>query len=75
MLPSLILNVLLNLYLIPEYGANGAAISTTMSYSLAGILFLYFYASTVDIPVKEILNYKKTDFNPIFLIFKKIISS
>lgn len=75
MLPSLILNVLLNLYLIPEYGANGAAISTTISYSLAGILFLYFYASTVDIPVKEILNYKKTDFNPIFLIFKKIISS
>lgn len=41
---SLLLNVLLNLFLIPEYKALGAALSTIISLSAAGIAYVYFYA-------------------------------
>lgn len=72
MVPALIINLVLNIILIPSYGANGAAISSTFSYSFAGILFLYFYSRTVNIPIKTILKFKKSDFTPIFNIINQI---
>lgn len=72
MIPALIVNIILNILFIPEYGANGAAISSTISYALAGLLFLYFYSKEVKIPIRTILSYKKTDFDPIKAIILKI---
>lgn len=72
MLPALILNIILNIILIPKHGANGAALSSSISYSIAGILFLYFYSKEVKIPIKTILTYKKSDFEPIFNIINKL---
>lgn len=40
---SLISNVILNYVLIPKYGALGAAIATTISYSLGHTLFALFF--------------------------------
>ena len=39
------LNILLNLFLIPRYGALGASWATVISYSFAGIFFLLFIAA------------------------------
>jgi Na+-driven multidrug efflux pump len=40
-------NIVLNLALVPEYGARGAALSSTVSYSLTFIFIaLYFRART-----------------------------
>jgi len=39
-----ICNVLLNLVVIPRYGALGASWATVISYSVAGIFFLLFFA-------------------------------
>lgn len=72
MIPGLIVNVLLNLFWIPEYGANGAALASTVSYSIASLLFLYFYSKEVQIPIKQILHFKKSDFDPIIRILKKL---
>lgn len=72
MLPTLLLNILLNILFIPKYGANGAALSSTISYSIAGVLFLHYYSKEVEIPIKKILKYKKSDFNPLISILKKI---
>lgn len=72
MLPALIINIIANLIFIPKYGANGAAISSTISYALAGLLFLYLYSKEVQIPIKQILSYKKTDFDPILNLLKKL---
>lgn len=44
-LMSLVSNVILNLFLIPRYGAVGAAIATTISYSLGHTVFMYFFPS------------------------------
>ena len=72
MLPALLLNIVLNLVLIPQYGANGASISSTISYTIAGLLFLFFYSKEVQIPIDQILSFKKSDFDPLINILNKI---
>lgn len=71
MLPAFIINIVINLILIPIYGAKGAAISSTISYGLAGILFLLFYSKAVGLPIGIILRYKRKDFDPILNMLKK----
>lgn len=71
MLPAFIINILINLILIPIYGAKGAAISSTISYGIAGILFLLFYSKAVGLPIGVILRYKRKDFDPILNMIKK----
>jgi O-antigen/teichoic acid export membrane protein len=72
MLPALVVNIVLNVILIPKYGANGAAIASTISYSVAALLFLFFYAKAVSIPIKTILRFQKSDFSPLLAVFKKL---
>ena len=72
MIPALIVNVVLNYTLIPKYGADGASAASTISYSFAAVLFLYFYSKEVRIPIRSILHYKKSDFDPIVQIIKKL---
>jgi len=71
MIPALFVNVGLNIFWIPGYGANGAALASTISYSVAALLFLHFYSKEVQIPIKQILHYKKSDFDPILNLLKK----
>ena len=71
MIPALILNILLNFLMIPKYGSNGAALASTISYTFAGIVFLFFYSKEAEITVNEIITYRKTDFDPILNILKK----
>ncbi len=73
MLPALLINIVLNFILIPKYGANGSSIASTISYSFATLLFLYFYSKEVKIPIKEIFSFSKEDFNPIKLALEKIM--
>ncbi|ERM80693.1 hypothetical protein P872_21555 [Rhodonellum psychrophilum GCM71 = DSM 17998] len=72
MAPALVVNIGLNFLWIPYYGADGASLASTISYSIAAVLFLHFYSMETAIPVKSILKYKKSDFIPILQIIKKI---
>ena len=41
------MNLILNLMLVPPYGGRGAALASTMSYSVVFILLsIYFWAAT-----------------------------
>ncbi len=40
---ALVINILLNVVLVPDYGAKGSAIASTASYVLGSLLFLYLY--------------------------------
>lgn len=71
MIPALIINVVLNFILIPQLGADGAAISSTISYSIAGVLFLIKYSRSTNLSLSEILLYRRSDFDPIVNILKK----
>lgn len=71
MLPALIINIILNIILIPDRGADGASLASTISYSLAAIIFVYAYSKEVKIRVFDILRLRSADFNFVHSILKK----
>jgi O-antigen/teichoic acid export membrane protein len=74
MIPALIINVILNVIFIPKYGATGAALASTISYSIAAILFIFLYSKETKIPVLDIIRYQASDFQPIVQLLKKLKS-
>lgn len=72
MIIPLIFNVIFNIYFIPKYGSVGAALSSLITYSMASFFFLHFYSRETNIKVREILNFRKSDFEPLVDIYKKI---
>ena len=69
-LPAVIINIVLNIILIPDYGGRGAAIASTISYSIGSLLFVLIYARINQLSLSDIFIYKKDDFN---FIFKAIL--
>jgi O-antigen/teichoic acid export membrane protein len=61
-LPALIINILLNLWWIPPYGAFGAVMATNVSYTLGTIAYIFVYSRIVHMPVRMIFEYKQSDF-------------
>lgn len=58
---SIIINVTLNYILIPLYGIEGAAISSTISYTFAGIFYAALYSKKENVPLSDLLIIKKED--------------
>jgi len=58
---AFIVNVGLNFILIPEYGIEGAAIASTISYILAGIILIVIFKGDSNLSFREILLVEKTD--------------
>ena len=75
MIPALVLNIILNILLIKPYGAKGAALASTVSYTLAALLFLYFYSKETNLGIREILKFSKRDFDLLFNMTIKILKS
>lgn len=72
MVPALIINIVLNILLIPQEGAYGAALASTISYTIATVLFIHFYSKEVGISIASLLTYKRSDFNPIINLLKRV---
>ena len=72
MIPSAILNIILNIWWVPGYGANGSAFASTVSYALAAIVFLWIYSKDAGISIKEILTFTKEDKGLIRFYFSKL---
>lgn len=60
--PALIINFILNLFLIPKFGGIGAAWSTNISYAFGSLFFVIIYSKIVQMPISEILRYRRSDF-------------
>jgi len=52
---TLAVNVILNLVLIPHLGIVGAAVASSISYSLAGVLWLTFFTYESKLPLSELV--------------------
>src|SRR5690606_33343321 len=74
MIPALFTNIILNLLLIPDYGADGASIASTISYSISAILFTIFYCKEVKISYVELFSYNISDLKYFTNILKKRIN-
>lgn len=61
MIPSAILNIVLNILWDSAYGANGAAFASAISYSFAAFIFLWIYSKETGISIKNILTFTKED--------------
>jgi len=61
--PALILNILLNLWWIPLWGAFGAVMATNVSYTLGTLVYIFVYSRIVKMPVLQIFAYRKSDFD------------
>lgn len=62
-MPAVIINIVLNILWIPLYGANGAALASTISYSLGSLIFLALYSRILQIPMLEIIRFQASDFD------------
>jgi len=53
--PALVLNIVLNLVLIPKFGIVGAAMATAISYSVACVVLLAFLLPRAHLSLREVL--------------------
>jgi O-antigen/teichoic acid export membrane protein len=58
----LFLNISLNLLLIPKFGINGAAMASTLSYIIYGLLYLYYFVTNEKFTINELLILNRLDF-------------
>ena len=58
----LVINITLNIILIPAYGILGAAIASSICYSYGGLLGVFFFLKNSDISLKDVYIMKKDDF-------------
>ncbi len=59
--PALILNVVLNIFLIPTFGIVGAAVATAISYGLACAVLMAFYLPSAGASLFDVLVVKRDD--------------
>jgi len=60
--PALLINFILNLFLLPRYGGIGAAWATNASYTAGSIGFLFVYSRITRMPVAQLLTFRRSDF-------------
>lgn len=51
---TLALNIIMNLFMIPVYGINGAAVASTISYTVYGILNVSYFVLVQKIGLKDL---------------------
>lgn len=67
----LFINIGLNFVFIPEWGINGAAAASTISYVIGAITFAILYARRENLLLKDILFINKEDFEEIKAVIVK----
>ncbi|MBN1214463.1 MAG: polysaccharide biosynthesis C-terminal domain-containing protein [Candidatus Lokiarchaeota archaeon] len=71
---SSVLNIFLNLLLIPKFGIMGAATATTLSYSSGAYYHLYKFKSIANVNTVDLILIKKTDLLLFYQAARKSIS-
>lgn len=62
-------NIFMNMIFIPNYGINGAALASTISYFIYGAFYIAIYVKKGNIPIKDFFWISKKDIRDI----KKIV--
>jgi len=70
---AFVVNVVANLVLIPYWGAKGAALATSISYSLLTIIKIISYCRMTGAPWHEIIFLKPTDFGRLRMVARSYV--
>jgi O-antigen/teichoic acid export membrane protein len=73
LLPSVIINVVLNILLIPSYKGIGAAMATNISYFCGSFVLLVIYSRTYSVSLVDIFKYRSSDFGFIHTLRHKLV--
>ena len=65
-IPALGINVGLNVWLIPKYGGSGAALASTISYGVMGVIYLRLYVYETKLTWMDVWAFKRDDFGMLF---------
>ena len=65
---SVLLNIVLNIILIPLWGINGAALATTISYTIMFLVTVAFYVKESNNKLRDVIFIKKED----FILYKEV---
>ena len=71
-IPALLINILLNFLWIPDYGGNGAAMASNVSYLVGVSGYWTYYSRLHHISICEIVHFRKSDFNALLLVIQKV---
>ncbi|MDD2963624.1 MAG: polysaccharide biosynthesis C-terminal domain-containing protein [Bacteroidales bacterium] len=71
LVPSLVINLGLNLWLIPRYGALGAAWATNISYSAATLVYILIYIRHTKSSIRHLFIPSATDWQQVFEMVKR----
>lgn len=58
-----LLNFVLNIFFIPLCGINGAAIASTISYLVYGLVYIFMYIVNLKFRLSDLIKIRKEDFN------------
>lgn len=64
-IPSLLFSVVANLFLLPNYGALGAAIATSVSFTVGSFIMVVVYCHVMRMPYRELARFSRDDFKVI----------
>ena len=68
---TMVCNLILNYLMIPRYGTNGAAISSSISYALSTLILLAFFLRETNQKVSDVLLVKMNDVRFLMDWFKR----
>lgn len=73
--PALLINIILNILLIPNFGGCGSAFASTVSYTIASASILYYYLKITQLGLNDILICKKGDLEFITAGVQKVMNT
>ena len=71
---ALVVNIVLNILWLPEYGVKGAALATSVSYSLSAIACWVFFTKLSGVSLRDAIIPRVEDFKEMFQLVKKRVA-
>ncbi len=68
-----IVNVIINLLLLPRYGIIGASLASSISYSLGGIISVYWASKISSYPIHSFLSFWKVKYLEKTIVQGKVV--
>jgi len=63
---AFVVNIIINILLIPRYGIMGAAIASSVAHGFTGIMFLAAFLRVSGMPIREVLLLQRNDLQVLF---------